>query len=252
MTVTKQANDMKSSPGLQTPTSAKHHQLNRFLSKTFHMVNNADPTIVAWAPNGDSFLIKNVDMFSEVILPSYFKHSKFSSFVRQLNFYGFRKIRPDCSMLNQDEEVRFYHEYFQADKPDLLHKIHRATKSADTTSPAQVENLQEELEILKDRLDFITRETDEKLVKLKTSLELDYQRRIATLETAYNELLTLVLQDRLRAPTLPGNGLPVEGMRALSQHMNPLLALSGNSLHNMMGPEPLLKATPNAFGSMLW
>lgn len=138
------------------------------------------------------------------ILPLYFKHSKFSSFVRQLNFYGFRKIRPDASVLNQDEElassaVRFYHEYFQSDRPELLCRIQRATKSMELPSPHQVENMQAEIDYLKERLSSVTDEMDAKIKELKTSMEANYERRIMNLEASYKSLLSSAISDRLAA-----------------------------------------------------
>lgn len=40
--------------------------------------------IVCWNEEGDAFIVKNVTEFSDKILPKYFKHNNFASFVRQV------------------------------------------------------------------------------------------------------------------------------------------------------------------------
>ena len=59
-----------------------------FLKKTFEVVEDpeTDP-IVSWSETRDSFIVWDSHEFSKVLLPKYFKHSNFSSFVRQLNTY---------------------------------------------------------------------------------------------------------------------------------------------------------------------
>ncbi|XP_031284497.1 heat shock factor protein HSF30 [Pistacia vera] len=67
-----------------------------FLTKTFEMVE--DPltdSIVSWSRARNSFVVWDSHKFSITLLPKYFKHNNFSSFIRQLNTYGFRKIDPD-------------------------------------------------------------------------------------------------------------------------------------------------------------
>jgi hypothetical protein len=55
--------------------------------------NNSYTDIVFWNEEGTHFTILDVERFEQEILPVYFRHRNFSSFVRQLNMYDFHKIR---------------------------------------------------------------------------------------------------------------------------------------------------------------
>ncbi|KAL0913779.1 hypothetical protein M5K25_017264 [Dendrobium thyrsiflorum] len=59
-----------------------------FLSKTYAMVD--DPltdSIVSWGPWNNTFVVWEPLVFARDLLPKYFKHNNFASFVRQLNTY---------------------------------------------------------------------------------------------------------------------------------------------------------------------
>lgn len=59
-----------------------------FLRKCFEMVDDGSTdSIISWSENNDSFVVWDMTEFSVQLLPQYFKHSNFSSFIRQLNIY---------------------------------------------------------------------------------------------------------------------------------------------------------------------
>uniref|UniRef100_A0A0A0KYD7 HSF-type DNA-binding domain-containing protein n=1 Tax=Cucumis sativus TaxID=3659 RepID=A0A0A0KYD7_CUCSA len=59
-----------------------------FLMKTYRMVEDpATDDVISWNSDGTAFVVWQTAEFAKDVLPKLFKHSNFSSFVRQLNTY---------------------------------------------------------------------------------------------------------------------------------------------------------------------
>ncbi|XP_074587409.1 uncharacterized protein LOC141843253 [Curcuma longa] len=93
-----------------------------FLSKTYELVDDPDlDSILSWAPTGRSFVVWDPLEFARTVLPRHFKHNNFSSFVRQLNTYGFHKIDTD--------RWEFANESFLKGNKYILRNINRRRSS---------------------------------------------------------------------------------------------------------------------------
>ncbi|KAK4046012.1 Heat shock transcription factor [Microbotryomycetes sp. JL201] len=103
------------------------------------MVNEPDTNhLIHWSDDGDSFIVTSADNFSKDVLPRFFKHSNFGSFVRQCNMYGFHKV-PNLQqgVLHQDESaelLEFSNPNFVRGQPDLLCLIKRQKGGQSTVS----------------------------------------------------------------------------------------------------------------------
>ncbi|GAA6031637.1 hypothetical protein JCM8097_006560 [Rhodosporidiobolus ruineniae] len=121
-----------------------------FVHKLYSMLETPSLShLISWSEDGKSFIIYHPSEFARLVLPQYFKHANFSSFIRQGNFYHFSKISdvpgtPAKTIhLNADgtpvQTWEFRNPNFQRGRPDLLARIKRKTaKSNSNPSPSTV------------------------------------------------------------------------------------------------------------------
>lgn len=79
--------------------------------------------IITWLPHGRSWIVRDKKEFLERVAPSHFQITKFESFTRQVNGWGFKRITqgPDINS--------YYHELFLRRMPHLIQWMKRVSSS---------------------------------------------------------------------------------------------------------------------------
>lgn len=75
--------------------------------------------VISWMPHGRAWRVLKPREFEVRVIPSYFEHSKFSSFIRQANGWGFRRITQGR------DRNSYYHPLFMRGLPHLCKKMRR-------------------------------------------------------------------------------------------------------------------------------
>lgn len=94
-------------------------------------------------------MIHSQSLLGSEVLVKYFRHSNFTSFIRQLNLYGFKKIQ------NNFTEICFSHKCFKRDQARLLSLIKCKKYAVDkivnrgSKECSDVDSLKEEIASLK-------------------------------------------------------------------------------------------------------
>ncbi|KAL9191049.1 hypothetical protein ACHAXT_000755 [Thalassiosira profunda] len=108
-------------------TFAPIHRKPSFPESLVAILSNHElSNVIQWMPHGRSFYIIDPEAFASKVLPVYFRHTKLSSFNRQLNGYGFRKIR----LATPSSGKSHYHPLFLRNLPHLVKKLKRIGRHA--------------------------------------------------------------------------------------------------------------------------
>lgn len=156
-----------------------------FLLKLVNLLEQDEfKEFIAWSDDGTYFVVHDQSSFSKQVLPKFFKHNRFSSFVRQLNMYGFRKVPLLTSgvMLIAQESIGFHHPFFIRGELNLLQHIKRKV-----TQPAKFQ--QDELvQIIEDVQQVKSSQSDinSSLSELKRENE-DLWREVVSLRQKHSQ-----------------------------------------------------------------
>jgi len=99
--------------GITAPFPVKLHEMLERVEK------DGFGHIVSWQPHGRCFMVHNIKKFVKYVMPRYFRQTKFPSFQRQLNLYGFSRLT-----VGRDKGA-YYHELCLRGKAFLTTRIMR-------------------------------------------------------------------------------------------------------------------------------
>jgi len=189
-----------------------------FLKKTYKMIDTCDPNIASWTADGDMFVVKDPDLFASSVIPQYFDHNKFSSFARQLNFYGFRKmqskpIRNSDFDANTAKHVTFYNENFKRGRCDLLKKIQRSTRGGGGNSgqdqAKEVQALKEKVATLEKTIAEMGNQVEERMRRLELDMLGRMEQMMIAMQHQQHSQLQLNTNNSTETPKAPSSNAAV-------------------------------------------
>lgn len=105
-----------------------HAKGKEFIEKLYAILEDLSNTpYISWGYGRRGVVIVDPELVGEKVLVNHFKHGNLNTLVRQLNKYGFHKVRLSQNLKNAhgSSALEFTHRYFEAGRSDMLHLIKR-------------------------------------------------------------------------------------------------------------------------------
>jgi HSF-type DNA-binding len=110
----------------------KANSAETFPQKVYRMIEDAERDgmgdVVSFLPHGKAFSIHKPRQFISDVMPKFFSTNRMSSFQRQLNLYGFRRITDGV------DKGAYFHELFSKGQKNLCKQIKRKKNVLDKDS----------------------------------------------------------------------------------------------------------------------
>lgn len=103
----------KASSGITVPFPLKLHEMLDQIEE------DGLASVISWQPHGRCFVVHDQKRFASDVMVKYFRQTKFASFQRQLNLYGFNRLT------SGRDKGGYYNELFLRSKRFLCHRIQR-------------------------------------------------------------------------------------------------------------------------------
>ncbi|CAD8143886.1 unnamed protein product [Paramecium octaurelia] len=98
--------------------NTKNQRIPKFVTKLIEILDNQSyQEIISFDQKGDGIIIHEQELFENQILLNYFKHNHIDSFTRQMNNYGFKRVK------NHQGKYEFKNPYFQKNNKNLIHLV---------------------------------------------------------------------------------------------------------------------------------
>jgi len=108
-----------------TLLSPSFAQVKKFPAKVHDILSNSEYSdLISWMPHGRSWRVLKPTQFTNKVLPVYFSHNNYSSFTRQVNGWGFRRIT------NGQDHNSYYHVLFLRGLPQLCDRMRRVKRNS--------------------------------------------------------------------------------------------------------------------------
>ena len=113
----------------ETRKSSLSYKCATFLVKLHAILSRSDcQHIITWLPHGHSWRILQPMLLETKIIPLYFRYSNLSSFMRQVNGWGFQRLYKNGNESSYHHKVRFLfsimrHEVFSLIYLDILKNL---------------------------------------------------------------------------------------------------------------------------------